>query len=209
MTIYIFDLLLSQFGTSLLFHVQFSLLLLDLHTDFSGGRSGGLVFPSLVEFSVVCCETSDQVIENGAQIRSVLVKCDFFSLLPLTSFPPPLQPSGGPRQLEEQVLGNWKEKCHWGPPAFSLAAWSSSKAAGSSIPLQWVSRPSFPPLLCLPFPSWAWTNYSYLFWNRVEMQDIEPELEIYFYVKGGAYLLLLYGTEHTVHRIWRSFCYLR
>ena len=27
-----------RFGTSLLFHVQFSLLLLDLHTDFSGGR---------------------------------------------------------------------------------------------------------------------------------------------------------------------------
>ena len=29
------------------------LLLLDLHTDFSGGRSGGLVFPSLEEFSTV------------------------------------------------------------------------------------------------------------------------------------------------------------
>ena len=27
------------------------LLLLDLHTDFSGGKSGGLVFPSLEEFS--------------------------------------------------------------------------------------------------------------------------------------------------------------
>ena len=46
-TIYSLDLLLSQFGTSLFFHVQFSLLLLDLHTDFSGGRSGGLVFPSV------------------------------------------------------------------------------------------------------------------------------------------------------------------
>ena len=32
-----------------------SLLLLDLHTDFSGGRSGGLVLPSL-EFSTVCCD---------------------------------------------------------------------------------------------------------------------------------------------------------
>ena len=31
-------------------------LLLDLHTDFSGGRSGGLVFPSLAEFSTVCCD---------------------------------------------------------------------------------------------------------------------------------------------------------
>ena len=29
------------------------MLLPDLHTDFSGGRSGGLVFPSLEEFSTV------------------------------------------------------------------------------------------------------------------------------------------------------------
>ena len=47
---------LSQFGTSLFFHVQFSLLLPDLHTDFSRGRSGGLGFPSLEEFSTVCCD---------------------------------------------------------------------------------------------------------------------------------------------------------
>ena len=33
-----------------------SKLLLDLRTDFSGGRSGGLVFPSLSEFSVVYCD---------------------------------------------------------------------------------------------------------------------------------------------------------
>ena len=46
MTIYSFDVLLPHFGTSLFFHVQFSLLLLDLHTDFSGGKSGGLAFPS-------------------------------------------------------------------------------------------------------------------------------------------------------------------
>ena len=49
MTIYNLDVLLSQFGTSLLFHVY--LLPPDLHTDFSSGRSGGLVFPSLSEFS--------------------------------------------------------------------------------------------------------------------------------------------------------------
>ena len=29
-------------------------MLPDLHTNFSGGRSGGLVFPSLSEFSTVC-----------------------------------------------------------------------------------------------------------------------------------------------------------
>ena len=33
---------------------------LDLHTDFSGGRSGGLVFPSLSEFSTVCCDPHSQ-----------------------------------------------------------------------------------------------------------------------------------------------------
>ena len=45
--IYSLDILLSQFGTSLFFHVLFKLLLLDLHTNFSEGRSGGLVFPCL------------------------------------------------------------------------------------------------------------------------------------------------------------------
>ena len=45
------DVLLFLFGTSLLFHVQFYLLLPDLHTDFSRGRSGDLAFPSLSEFS--------------------------------------------------------------------------------------------------------------------------------------------------------------
>ena len=31
-------------------------MLFDLHTDFSGGRSRGLVFPSLSEFSTVYCD---------------------------------------------------------------------------------------------------------------------------------------------------------
>ena len=54
MAIYSLDVLLSQFGTSLLFHVQFELFLPDLHTGFSRDRSAGLVFPSLSEFSTVC-----------------------------------------------------------------------------------------------------------------------------------------------------------
>ena len=58
--IYSLDVLLFLFGSSLLFHVQFLLLLLDLHTDFSGGRSGGLVLPSLSEFSTVCCDSYSQ-----------------------------------------------------------------------------------------------------------------------------------------------------
>ena len=36
------------------------LFLLDLHTDFSGGRSGGLVFLSLEEFSTICCDPQSQ-----------------------------------------------------------------------------------------------------------------------------------------------------
>ena len=42
---------------------------LDLHTDFSGGRSGGLVFPSLEEFSTVYCDPhKDSSIANKAEI---------------------------------------------------------------------------------------------------------------------------------------------
>ena len=47
MTIYSLNVLLFLFGTSLLFHIQFWLLLPDLHTNFSRGGSGVLVFPSL------------------------------------------------------------------------------------------------------------------------------------------------------------------
>ena len=53
MIIYSLDILLFLFGTSLLFHVQFFLLLPDLHICFSRGRSGSLLFPSLSEFSTV------------------------------------------------------------------------------------------------------------------------------------------------------------
>ena len=60
MKIYSLDVLLSQLGSCLLFYVWIELLLLDLHTDFSGGRSGGLVFLSLEEFSIVCCDLHSQ-----------------------------------------------------------------------------------------------------------------------------------------------------
>ena len=56
MTIYSPDVLLPQFGTSLLFYVQFKLFLFEVHTDFSRGRSGGLIFPSFEEFSTVFCD---------------------------------------------------------------------------------------------------------------------------------------------------------
>ena len=70
MTIYSLDEFLFLFGTSLLFHVQFELLLPDLHTDFSRGRSGGLVFPSLSDFSTVSCDPHSQRLDivNKAEI---------------------------------------------------------------------------------------------------------------------------------------------
>ena len=53
---------LFLFGTSLLFHVQFYLLLPDLHTAFSRGRSGGLVFPSFSEFSSLLWSTQSKAL---------------------------------------------------------------------------------------------------------------------------------------------------
>ena len=79
MTIYSLDVLLFLFGNSLFLHVQFKLLLLDLHTDFSRGRSGGLVFPSLSEFSAVCCDPhKDFGIDNKAKVDIFLKLSCFF-----------------------------------------------------------------------------------------------------------------------------------
>ena len=44
---------------------------LTCNTDFSGGRSGGLVFPSLSEFSTVCCDPHSQRL-------GIVNKADFF-----------------------------------------------------------------------------------------------------------------------------------
>ena len=62
MTIYSLDVLLFLFGNSLLFHVQFSPLLPDLHTGFSRSRSGGLEFPSLSEFSSLLWSTQSKAL---------------------------------------------------------------------------------------------------------------------------------------------------
>ena len=53
---YSLDVLLPWFGTSLLFHVQFWLLLLDLYIDLLGGRSGDLyshLFKHFPQFVVI------------------------------------------------------------------------------------------------------------------------------------------------------------
>ena len=52
-------------------------MLPDLHTDFSGGRSGGLVFPSLQEFSRVCDPHKGFGIVNKAEV-DVFLELSFF-----------------------------------------------------------------------------------------------------------------------------------
>ena len=80
MTIHSLDVLLFLFGISLLFHVQFQLLLPDLHTDFSRGRSGGLVFPSLSEFSgrhinnLRYADDTTLMAESEEELKSLLKK---------------------------------------------------------------------------------------------------------------------------------------
>ena len=55
-------------------------MLLDLHTDFSGGRSGGLVFPSLEEFSTVCCDPHKRfgVVNKAEADVSLGLSCFFY-----------------------------------------------------------------------------------------------------------------------------------
>ena len=56
------------------------MLLLDLHADFSGGRSGGLVFRSLEEFSTVCCDPHKGFdIVNKAEVYVFLELSCFFN----------------------------------------------------------------------------------------------------------------------------------
>ena len=56
------------------------MLLPDLHTDFSRGRSGGLVFPSLEEFSTVYCDPHSESfgIVNKSKIDVFLELSCFF-----------------------------------------------------------------------------------------------------------------------------------
>ena len=55
-------------------------MLPDLHTDFSRSRSGGLVFPSLEEFSTVCCDPHSQGfgVVNEAEVDIFLEFSCFF-----------------------------------------------------------------------------------------------------------------------------------
>ena len=56
------------------------MLLPDLHTGFSRGRSGGLLFPSLSEFSTVYCDShKDFGIVNREEIGVFLELSSFFN----------------------------------------------------------------------------------------------------------------------------------
>ena len=70
MTIYNLNVTLSQLETSPLFLVQFYMMLLDLNTDFSGGRSHDLVFPSSEEFAefAVIHTIKDSNVVNEAEV---------------------------------------------------------------------------------------------------------------------------------------------
>ena len=50
-----------------------------MHTDFSGRRSGGLVFPSFEEFSIICCDPhSQRLLCNEAEVDVSLEFSWFF-----------------------------------------------------------------------------------------------------------------------------------
>ena len=80
---YSLDVLLFLFGNSLLFHVVpnsmlFQLLLSDLHRDFSRTSSGGLVFPSLSEFSTVYCDPHSQRLWHSKAEIAVFLELSCF-----------------------------------------------------------------------------------------------------------------------------------
>ena len=105
MTIYSLDILLFLFGTSLLFHVQFWLFLPNLHKDFSRGRSGGIVFPSLSEFSTVCCDSHNQQLCCSQKGRS---RC-FLELYCLFDDPPDIgNLISGSSAFSKSSLNIWK-----------------------------------------------------------------------------------------------------
>ena len=81
MTIYSLDVLLFLFVTRVLLHVKFLLLLPDLQTDFSRGRSDGLVFhlfKNFPEFVVIHTIKGFDIV-NKAEVYIFLELSCFFN----------------------------------------------------------------------------------------------------------------------------------
>ena len=83
-------------------------MLLDLHADFSGERSGGLVFSSLEEFSTVCCDLhKDFGIINKAEIDAFLeFSCFFYDPMDVGNF------ISGSSAFSKSSLNIWKFMVH-------------------------------------------------------------------------------------------------
>ena len=84
------------------------MLLLDLRTDFSGGRSGSLVFPSLSEFSIVCCDLHKCFgIVNKAEVDVFLeLSCFFYAPADVGNF------MSGFSAFSKSSLHIWKFSVH-------------------------------------------------------------------------------------------------
>ena len=61
-------------------------MLLDLHTDFSGGRSGALVFPSLEEFSMVSMVSMVDCVIHTVKGFGIVYKAEIDVFLELFCF---------------------------------------------------------------------------------------------------------------------------
>ena len=123
-------------------------MLPDLHTDFSRGRSGGLVFPSLSKFSTVYCDTHSQRlfgIVNKAAIDVFLELSCFFDDqadvgdLISDSF-----------AFSKTSLNIWKFTVHiFLKPQLKSFAASSIDLCGN--PKEWMSRLLFPYILAYKY----------------------------------------------------------
>ena len=109
MTVYSLDVLLFLFGTSLLFHVQFELLLPDLHTDFLRGSSGGLVshlFQNFPPFIVIHIVKGFDIV-NKAEIGVFLgLSCFFDDLTDVGNL------ISGSSAFSKSTLNIWKFVVH-------------------------------------------------------------------------------------------------
>ena len=83
-------------------------MLLDLHTDFSGGRSGDLVFPSLEQFSTACGDPHKGVgIVNKAKVDLFLeLFCFFNDPMDIGNY------MSGVSAFSKSILNIWKFMVH-------------------------------------------------------------------------------------------------